>query len=100
MGRKTNNRAKMYGFLLGLTLAHDMGIFKLIILGDSMITIEHLINGSYPKKKSPQAPPQKNKLCFGPPTLKVSLPYPHKPKFGDRSSRQYCLPIRSVSKGN
>lgn len=50
LGRKPNNQDEMCGILLGLTLAHDMGISDFTILVDFMITIQHLINGSYPKE--------------------------------------------------
>ena len=35
----------MYGLLLGLQLANDRDVSKLVILGDSLITIQHLQKG-------------------------------------------------------
>lgn len=41
-GRKTNNQPEMYGLLQGLRIAEDKGIKYIIILGDSLITIQYV----------------------------------------------------------
>lgn len=42
----TNNQYEMHGLLLGLNLVKDMDLSQIIILGDSLITIQYLCKGS------------------------------------------------------
>lgn len=39
----------MYGLFLGLNLAKEMKITKIVIFGDSLLIIQYLYRGSFPK---------------------------------------------------
>jgi len=52
LGRETNNKAKMYGLFQGLRIAKGKGIKDIILLWDTLITIQNLIKDGIPKDNS------------------------------------------------
>ena len=48
----TNNKAEAYALLKGIQLAHSKGIWKLVVLGDSLTIIRLMVKGKNPKDPS------------------------------------------------
>lgn len=48
LGKRMNNWAEMFGLLIGLHLAKERELSKIEIMGDSLLTIQHLQRGSLP----------------------------------------------------
>ena len=46
MGTKINNQAEALGLMLGLSLVWEKGIREVVILGDSLSIIKHLVKGT------------------------------------------------------